>query len=142
MPYTGRMETEPVDELQGLALARVVMREIYQREEAPPPQDEYRGPAGVLANTRQHEYCSMWAFRTLQSVAATYRAHQKRLGLPRLLDAFATRIEYEGEPLLAVRCDDEHANSDGQLRAALLVWRRVTAAQAVRLSSGKRRRTR
>lgn len=136
------MEPDAVDAMQGLALARVVMREIYQRNDEPPQQDAYRGPAGVLACTRQHEYCSMWASRTLRSVAATYRAHQKRLGLPRLLDAFASRIEYEGEPLLSVRCDDEHADSDGQLRAALLVWRRVTAAQAVRLSSGKRRRTR
>src|SRR5690606_24003370 len=78
-----------------------------------------------------------WAVNTLQRVMATYRLRAKQRRLPPLREAYSDRVLYEDEPLIPIF---EGKHSDGQLRSALIVWRRLIATGPVRLATASRHR--
>lgn len=143
---------DPLD-LFGMDLARQVMRDVLDSDREPPPghvtlqtttanyvctrNDDPLHPSNIA-----RPFDSQWAFHVLRGVSAAYRKHAAQRGLP----YFEPRLGWidfadTGRVWTRHEQDDDHS-PDLDLRAALVLWRRLVdkgGRVPVRVSSGLRR---
>ncbi|MHC4841346.1 MAG: hypothetical protein ACYTDT_10410 [Planctomycetota bacterium] len=127
--------------INGFKLALLAMREIYGSDEEPPMPKERDCPIGrpAFGTPEKAAYDYDWARNTLKDVEHTYNLHRVRLGLPHLFDANIKKVVFDFGPDIEFEAEN---HSDGLLKAALIVWRRLLSVETVALKPAPKRPSR
>ncbi|MDC1143105.1 hypothetical protein OAU50_08435 [Planctomycetota bacterium] len=127
-----------INEINGIDLARLVMREVHGCDEEPPAPAKRTDVGGgpTFGEPEEMFYDHDWAVSTLMTVEHTYHLHRERLDLPHLFDANIKKVVFDREPDIEFEAT---GYTDGLLKAALIVWRRLMDVERVALKKAPKR---